>query len=241
MTKKELSDRIEDYLLNRMSDSEQAQFESELDSNPELKIITEKKAILISGIKTGFDNELKEKLKREDQHIGDTKGKRKLSFIPGIAAALFIAFASFFFINKMRHDPSRLYAEYFHSYPNINQPLTRDTEQNENPFFLYEKGEYREALVRFNDRLKAFPEDDAAIFYSGIINMEMKDFEKAIENFKTVTEIDQSRFTRPARWYMALSYIAIGNTEMASGSLRELTREDDRFGTDAEKILQRLK
>lgn len=241
MTNKELSDRIERYLLNQMNNNEQKQFQLELERNPDLKKITEKKAILISGIKAGFENQLKEKLKREDQYLNGRKRNRRFIFIPGIAAAIFIAFAAYFFINKMRHDPVRLYAEYYQSYPNVNQPLTRDLDQNENPFFLYEKGEYRKALDRFNSRLEAFPGDEAAIFYSGIIYMELKDFKEAIEYFKNVTDLGQTRFSRPAQWYMALSYIALGNSEMALENLREIAKKDDRYGTDAEKILERLK
>jgi tetratricopeptide (TPR) repeat protein len=71
--------------------------------------------------------------------------------------------------------------------------------------------------------------------------MELKDFNKAIEYFSKVKALGQTRFLRPAQWYMALSYIALGNSEMALENLREIAVKDDRYGTDAEKILERLK
>ena len=58
----ELDERIEQYLLNNMGDIERQAFEDELNSDPELKKLIEKKQLLINGIRSGFNSEFKSKL-----------------------------------------------------------------------------------------------------------------------------------------------------------------------------------
>ena len=98
MINKEQNDRIEQYLLKNMKDNEREAFEDELNSDPDLKKITEKKQLIIRGIKAGFNAELKLKLKREDQRLKRMVKTRRIKYISGIAAILIIGIFSTFFL-----------------------------------------------------------------------------------------------------------------------------------------------
>ncbi len=240
MINKEQNDRIEQYLLKNMKDSEREAFEDELNSDPYLKKITEKKQLIIRGIKAGFNAELKLKLKREDQRLKRMVKTRRIKYISGIAAILIIGVFSTFFLNSVKQDPIKIYEKYYQTYPNISIPLSRSDENTDNPYYLYETGNYKAALTGFKALINDKPGDEAALFYAAVIYMELADFENAIEYLKRVTAENPNRFTRPANWYLSLAYIHSDNIEIAVKYLDELAKGDDIYGKNSKKILNKL-
>ncbi|TFH33794.1 MAG: hypothetical protein E4G95_09220, partial [Bacteroidia bacterium] len=238
MTDKEQQDRIEQYLRNTMGDDEREEFETELKSDPYLKKLTESKQILIRGIKTGFNSELKSKLKEEDRGRTQILKTRRIQLFSGIAAVIIIGLFSQVFLSRVKQDSGRIYSEYYKPYPNINIPISRSEENGDSPYYQYETGNFREALSGFITLIKENPADDAAVFYAGIANMELLDFEEAIIYLKRVTLDDQGIFTRPALWYLSLAYIYSDNYELAFDYLDKLAEGDDNYAINSKRILK---
>lgn len=201
---------------------------------------TEQEELLISGIKKGFNAELKQQLQDEDQRMNRSVSIRRLRYLSGIAAALMIGLISFIFINRISPDPLKLYAEYYQPYPNINKPLTRLEGKSDDPYFLYETGKYPDAIAGLNALLEANPDDEAAIFYTGIIHMELQDFEQAAEQFEKLLDQQSLSYSRPALWYISLTYLQLEQSEKATEYLQQLTNENDLYGRNSEKILEKL-
>lgn len=240
MTNKEQNDRIEQYLLNSMKDNEREAFEYEMNSDPDLKNLTEKKRLIIRGIKAGFNSELKSKLKKEDRRLNRMVKTRRIKFISGIAAILVIGVFSTFFLRSMNQDPIKIYKKHYQAYPNITNPLSRSNENTDNPYYLYENGNYKAALTGLNALIDNNPADDEALFYTSIIYMELGDFKNAIEYLKIVISENSIKFSRPANWYISLAYIHTGNLEIASKHLGKLAKGNDIYGKSSEKILKKL-
>lgn len=240
MTNKEQNDRIEQYLLKNMKDSEREALEDELNSDPELKKLTEEKQVFIRGIKAGFNAELKLKLQREDKRLNRRVKTRRLRYISGIAAILVIGIFSTVFLNTVKQDPIKIYDKYYQAYPNITMPLSRSGENTVNPYYLYETGNLQAALTGFKVLIKDNPDDVAALFYTGVIYMELADFDKAIEYLKRVIAEDSNKFTQPANWYISLAYIHSNNLETAVKYLDQLAKGDDIYGKNSKKILKKL-
>ncbi len=205
----ELDERIEQYLLNNMGDIERQAFEDELNSDPELKKLFEKKQLLINGIRAGFNSEFKSKLKIEDQRRKHMVKIRRIRFISGIAAILVIGIFSTFFLNSINQNPIKIYEEYYQPYPNISTPLSRSDENGNSPYYQYEKGDFQTALIGFQALIKDNSDDESALFYAALSYMELSEFNNAIEYLKKVTTKNQSKFTQPATWYLSLAYIHI--------------------------------
>ncbi|MDX2430318.1 MAG: tetratricopeptide repeat protein [Bacteroides sp.] len=201
---------------------------------------TEQEELLISGIKKGFNAELKQQLRDEDQRMNRSIGIRRLRYLSGIAAVVMIGLISFIFINRISPDPLKLYAEYYQPYPNINKPLTRLEDKSDDPYFLYETGKYRDAITGFKTLLEANPDDEAALFYTGIIQMELQDFEQAAVQFEQLLAQQPGTYSRPALWYISLSYLQLEQTEKAIEFLRELADEEDLYSRNSGKILEKL-
>ncbi len=240
MTNKEQNDRIEQYLLKNMKDNAREAFEYELNSDLDLKKLTEKKRLLIRGITAGFNAELKLKLKKEDKRLKRMVKTRRIKFISGIAAVLVIGVFSTFFLNSLKQDPIKIYEKHYQAYPNISIPLSRSNENTDNPYYLYEKGDFQAALTGLNALIDDKPGDEAALFYAAIIYMELADFENAIEYLIRVTGENSNRFTRPANWYLSLAYIHSDKLEIAAKYLDKLAGENDVYGKNSKKILKKL-
>ena len=201
---------------------------------------TEQEELLVSGIKKGFNAELKQKLQEEDQQMNRSAGIRRLRYLSGVAAVLMIGLISSIFISRISPNPLKLYAEYYQPYPNISKPLTRLEDKSDDPYFLYETREYRKAIAGFKNLLEENPINEAAHFYTGIIHMELLDFEKATEEFEILLTQQPGTYSRPALWYISLSFLKLEETEKAAEYLHKLTGETDLYGRNSEKILKKL-
>ncbi len=240
MTNKEQNDRIEKYLLNTMEDKERIAFEADLESDAGLQELLEHKKILISGIRAGFNNEFKSKLKSDDQWRKQRLRTRRIQYISGIAAVVIIGLFSQFFLSFIKHDSSRIYSEYYKPYPNITIPISRSEENGDSPFYQFETANFKQALVGFDLILNEKPDNDAALFYAGIASMELLEFEEAIKFLQRVGMDKLGLFTRPAIWYLSLAYINSDNYEMAADYLNKLVAGDDIYSTNSKKILKRI-
>jgi len=240
MTGKEQNDRIDHYLLNKMDDNEREAFENDLNSDPELRRLTRNRQVIIMGIKAGFNSELKEKLKAEDTRRKNAFPEKRIQYLSAIAAIVIIGLFSQVFLSRIKNDPARIYSEYYRTYPNVSIPISRSEENSENPYYLYETGDFRGALSEFKSLIEAEPGNETVLFYAAITCMELLDFDNAIKYLEIVAGEDQNRFTRPSYWYLSLAYINSENIEEASAWLEKLAEGDDIYSNDAKKILKRI-
>ena len=240
MTNKEENERIDKYLLNKLEDLERKAFEADLKSDASLKELTEQRKVLISGIRSGFSTELKARLQRDDLRNKQLLRTRRIQYISGIAAVIIIGLFSQVYLSRIKNDSTRIYSEYYKTYPNISSPISRSIENDDSPFYHYETANFEQALVGFNLKLNKTPDNDTVLFYAGISSMELVKYNEAINYFKRVGDIDQSIFTRPANWYLSLAYINLNNYEMAAEYLNNLVAGNDIYATNSEKILKRI-
>lgn len=116
--KEEYQDRIEDYLLNRMSDSDRLAFEHELEKNAELRdqyefISMVKTALMLENIEMDASNWTKAHKEREDAY--HYSKRRALYWISGIAAVFVVGL--FLFKNVVNYSSApplsngRIYSE----------------------------------------------------------------------------------------------------------------------------------
>lgn len=240
MRNKEQNDRIEEYLLNTMEDKERKAFEADLVSDAGLQELFEHRKDLVNGIRAGFNNELKSRMESDDQHRRQRLRTRRIQYLSGIAAVVIIGLFSQLFLSRIKQDSSRIYSEYYKTYPNITIPISRSEENGDSPFYQYETGNFTQALAGFDLILNRKPDDDAALFYAGVASMELLEFEEAIRLLQRVEMNKQSMLTRPAIWYLSLAYINSDNYEMAAEYLNKLVAGDDIYSTNSKKILKRI-
>lgn len=238
-------DHIEKYLRGELSKEETTRFESRMEEHSDLKEKVDKQRQLLKGIELGFNQELKEILIKEESKLSRprlTEANRIKTLYPviGMAAAVSLVIIAFFTLRNKTVDTSELYAQYYQPYPNVEAPISRSDFNELNPYGLYEKGEYNEALSQFSALRTSKPDDPALLFYSAICQMELGTMNDAISSFKELLGLDANKYTRPSKWYLALAYLNSGQTSEAVSYLNELTQIDDVYARKAAELLHQL-
>jgi len=238
-------DQIEEYLSGKLSPEERAKFESNLEKDTQFKEKVENRRRILRGIEMAYNQELKDLLVKEEAkmpHLKPENKNRIRSLYPlvGMAATVTLLIIAFFALRDRSLDNSGLYAQYYQPYPNVEVPVSRSESNDANPFILYERGNYGEALTQFSALRTSKPDDPALLFYSGICQMELKSGEDAISSFKELLGLDANKYTRPSKWYLALAYLKSEQSSEAISYLNELTQIDDVYAKKAAELLDQL-
>jgi tetratricopeptide (TPR) repeat protein len=242
---KDQFDHIEEYLRGELSPEEQASFESSLEEDSELREKVEIHRKIRNGIEMGFNKELKDLLIEEESKLprpkdNDTNRIRTLYPIIGVAAAISLLIIAFFTLRTENVDNSELFAEYYQPYPNVEAPISRSEDNESNPYALYEKGAYAEALNQFSEIQSINFDEPAIIFYAAICQLELGLTDDSISSFKQLLELEANKYTRPAKWYLALVYLKSDQSSQAISYLNELTTFDDVYAKRAIQILSEV-
>ncbi len=86
-----------------------------------------------------------------------------------------------------------------------------------------DKGDYRNAVEALDKIIAADPGNDAALYYSGMCDIYLKNFKSAQAKLKKAAEIDPKNY-----WYkdrLAIAYSASGEDELTIATFEELLKE----------------
>ncbi|MDG1331161.1 MAG: tetratricopeptide repeat protein [Crocinitomicaceae bacterium] len=76
---------------------------------------------------------------------------------------------------------------------------------------VFERGNYKKALSRFETILKTYPDDVNANFYAGICLFNLKEYKQAIQHFDNCVNGKFSNFDEEATWMLAECYSKMGS------------------------------
>ena len=203
-----------------------------------------------------FDKQLQkaitaEKRKEQKEFLRSLEGslhessKSPSKFNWRIAASIVILIGlvgSFFVFNQ---DPSsdELYQTYFTPYSNVVAPVVRDQvslDKKASAFALYERGEYRQAIVEMDaltnqDSVSAATRD----FYMANAYMQLQEFSEAQKLLQKVVD-QNNEWKDESLWYLALVSLKLKNTDTSIMYLKELQTSSDVFKSEVETLLNTL-
>lgn len=244
-------EQVERYLKGLMSTEEQSQLEQKMDEDEEFRHEVELHRDLLKGIEYHYKQKLKSDLKQRETSESDQKAQRsvRLMYVSWVAIAaslLVLIGGAWFFYWQASLPPEQLYSQYQKPYPNVAQPVERQTqdamEGDQKAFYLYEKGDYEEASQLFNQLLTNQSNNIAYLFYKAQSDMHRGAHDTAIKGFQQV--IDQNnndnRYGHPARWYLALCYLQTNDIEQSRSLLKDISKSDGEFANKAQELLAKL-
>ncbi len=256
-------DRIEAYLLEEMSPDEKLTFEQEMQTDPSLErdveAMREMHAEIASWEQDAFLeqlNQIREELdanadtsgtdassqesdsgNEAETSMGDSPPRKGLPrWYFAVAAAILLLIVPLYFI--LRPSPS-LFEQYFDPYQDRYTSRASADEEIKQAFSDYNKGQYEESLVHFENYLKVSPSDSQAVFYNGVAHLAAGQPEKAIDQLSTLQQPDFLFFIQ-AKWYLALAYLQANQTETAKTILESLANSDNSFQQKAGELLEEL-
>lgn len=105
----------------------------------------------------------------------------------------------------------------------------------------YKQEDFETATALLSKHVKMQPQDTQALLYLGISALYSADVKKAIPPFEEVLD-SQSRFKPQAHWFLALTYLELGEEKMAMSEFEEIQKHPGSFKYDrAKKILSILR
>ncbi len=104
----------------------------------------------------------------------------------------------------------------------------------------YKSGNYQTAAIGFEGVLKNDPSSVSAQFFLGLSNLELKNYDGAINLLSEVVN-NSGEFGKESKWYLGLAYVQKGDTKKAAECFEYLAKSKGFYSERSEKILRRLK
>lgn len=239
------SERIEDFVMGRMSSAEAEAFRVEIERDAELKE------------QVGLHFLMKEALGNEDAYafreqvsavIREERGGtvKRGAGRPAwwLAAAILIAFAGFmaWFLIGEKHSPESLFEAYYEPYPVYQISRSDDHSPGlQEAMEYYGLGRYAEASDLLSGLRDTDLENrDLIDFYTGISFIERRDLGRAEQLLRAVDDRNTVLYDQQARWYLALVLLKQDRIPEVIALLNELETEPGRIGKDAAALARTL-
>ena len=103
------------------------------------------------------------------------------------------------------------------------------------------RGKWKQALSRFNEIIKNYPDDVNARFYAGWCYYNLGQYNDACVNFSAYLQLEFSNFNDEAEWYLAESRLANGDKNSAKELFIKIRNQKGFYSKQAEKVLKNWK
>jgi TolA-binding protein len=141
-------------------------------------------------------------------------------------------------------DPQKIFSKYYEPFDAASS-VTRGTVTDESKVLTgaianYKSGEYQAAASGFTIAMFSGTESISAIFYLGITELELGNYDRAINLLNKVAN-QKNTYAKEAAWYLGLAYIKSGNKIKASEYFELLSRSEGFYSSRSENILRLLR
>jgi tetratricopeptide (TPR) repeat protein len=248
MNKVKYTEWIDSYIGNELDDADKHRFEMEISVNQDLALEyhLEKDLEQILSQTDVLDFRAKCIKAQNELNLSSRKFARVIQFTRkywyAAASLLLIAIVtgSLILINPGGYSPEKLFKMYYKSGETIG--VTRSGNGNMvEALLLFSKNDFHAADGLFDKILNNDPRNFAVMYYSGISNIEMKNYPKAIQMFESIISDGDNLYIENAQWYLGLSYLASENISQAGRTFKDIAATPGHFyAKDAKSILEKI-
>jgi len=248
MNKIRYTEWIDEYVDGELDEARRLEFENALTFNKDLafEYKLEKDLQFALGQEDLLDLRAKCFTAQQEFNLEN----KKLARVVQITRKYWYAAASVFLIaliagglllmNPGGYSPEKLFKMYYKSGETLG--VSRSGNDNMVEALRYfSRNDFQTADRLFDGILTNDPENYAVMYYSGISNIETKNYPKAILMFETIIEDQNNLYTENAEWYLGLSRLAAGQIREAEEEFRIIALNPAHFySKDATSILEKI-
>ncbi len=164
----------------------------------------------------------------------------RLAYI--VASVFLVGIASVLYLGKDQPN-EKLFAEYYQPYPNIASSMRGELTEGklQDALQQYDAGDYKAALKLLQEILAAEPDNAAANFYAAVSYLKVEGSDRAVARLQKVIALNDSKFSEPAEWYLALAYLQQNNLAQTRATVEAIIGKDHLYKEQAIKLLERLR
>jgi hypothetical protein len=230
-------ERIDHYLMGRMSATERAQFERDMETNAQLAAAYRD----VRDLQNAMAYEDVANSLRQIRSSGNQQAVRRTLPVRIIAVAASIAILMVvYFVIPDKSDAPSLYTEYFTPDPGL--PTLMDVNQTEYAFYQgmvdYKAGNYAAAYERWHPLAQSGQYGDTLSFYLGMTQLGLKKTAEAKESLAKVTS--EGPFGEKKSWYLALIAIEDKDLTTARRHLESLASGNGAYAARAQELVGKL-
>jgi hypothetical protein len=100
----------------------------------------------------------------------------------------------------------------------------------------FNRGEYKAALIGFDQILSAYPDDVNALFYSSLCLYNLKQFSLCEQRLKVIDLTKFDNFDEEQHWYLLLCYKSLGKSQEFIDLKQEIIRSNGFYASKATSI-----
>ncbi|WP_158856033.1 tetratricopeptide repeat protein [Lunatibacter salilacus] len=227
-------ERFESYFLNEMPVDDRFDFEKELETNKAFSAKFQSAKAILEGIE---ENALRENLESFHHELSDNETIKSKRF-PwlGVAASFILLLGLFTWVFLIGpNEEEQLFLTHYQPDPGLVTAMGSSMEYEfDRGMVDYKLGDYEAAIVRWEKIIQEKPENDTLQYFLGAAHLDLKNSDKALFYFERVLEVETSKFTDEATWYLGLIYLLKRDLEQARIMLEKSSHPD------AEKLLKSL-
>lgn len=226
ITQEEL-ERIERYLNDTMPDEQRRQFEHQLNTDADFKLLVNDVKVLLLGIESAslknnldqFHDEMVPVKSLDQPTTSDASNRLKrtrIKMIKIMAAAAIILFVGSFWLESRSNATDRLFAKHFSPDPGL--PTTMGANENfefYDAMVNYKQGDYPTAISKWQALLASEQKNDTLHYFMGVAHLANGDEKEAINYLQNLTENDGNSFKKETAYYLGLAYLKADNVESA--------------------------
>lgn len=238
----EKDDLIQKYIHERLSKTEQEQFDALYANDTEFaKAVVEYEnmhAAITSQEKDALKAQLQQLETAEETNHKPSRNYKRLAIAIGLI--LFFGLISNYFIQRSNSNET-LYATYFEPYPNALQPVTRTNDKLDplvDALYAYEIQEYELAIQKFDGVLKnSSAQKTEILFYKAMSYLNLGNEQKAIEILRSIKH-EKTRFAPQIYWYGTLIHVKLNENDKALKALQYMDSQQMTFKNEERKALK---
>jgi len=248
MNKVRYTEWIDSYVEGELDESGIRNFESELSINRDLAVEyqLEKDLARILDEEDMLDFKAKCMLAQQEMNLSSKKFVKVVhltrKYWYAAASVLLIAMITggLFLLNPGSYSAEKLFKMYYKSGETIGVSRTGNVNMVE-ALRYFGKNDYKSADALFDEILTNDPKNIAVMYYSGISNIEIKNFPKAIRMFESIITDGDNLYIENAQWYLGLSHLAAGEVRRADEIFQVIASAPDHYYfNDAKSILEKI-
>jgi len=248
MNKVKYTEWIDSYVEKELDDAGMKSFENELNVNRDLTLEYELEKDLQDILNQEDLLDLREKcmLAQNDLNLSEKKIVKVIQITRkywyAAASILLIALivGGIFMLSPSSYSPEKLFKMYYKSGETIGVSRSGNANMVE-ALRYFTKNDFLSAEGLFGEILSVDPQNIAVKYYSGISNIEIENYTRAIQMFEEIIAQGDNLYIENSQWYLGLSNIAAGKLDQAESIFKVIASSPDHYySDDAQSILDKI-
>ncbi len=242
-------DLLDRYFSNELDKSELKAFNERLKTDPQFnqefqEIKEVKLAVKLEARKNlkSLINDIEDSLNQEELTTNNNQTAMKKMLTVAASLILMVSVSYFVLNGSGQPSPQDVFTEYYKPYNNLNGQVRGEAIETESmsaaAYNAYDAGNYALAVENFK-ALVAVEKTAENYFYMGIANIEVGNYEEAVENLNTTLN-NFSTFKDQSKWYLSMAFLADKKELEAVSTLVSLSLDEGSLALKSQRVIAAL-